>query len=132
MKINKIYVGVVGSGTAFKEKVVQFLKQSYDVVDVSTLLKDSETVGKKVAQCVLKHEDNYGVVICGNGFGVAKEVMMSENITAAVCINSSQARSAREVNDAKIISLGHKMMTFDVTKDVLTTFVTTTANIYEK
>lgn len=128
MKINTIYLGVVGSGTIFKDSIKDYLKQSYNVVDVNETY-DEKQIGTKVAQLVLEDEHNYGVVICGNGFGIAKEAMINDKIMVAVCVNSQQAASARSVNDANIIALGHRMMSVETAKDVLDTFFKTEAKL---
>lgn len=120
--MKRIYIGYIGSGKYFVDQVIEYLEHDYEVININNINPDS-IIGREVAKQVLKDKDSFGIVICGNGFGIAKDAMIHEDIIVIPCVNTSQVKSGRLVNDANVLALGHRLTTFDVAKELIDTFL---------
>lgn len=103
--------------------IMNFVGKDYKVVNVNQSLKPGETAGGVVAGLVLRNPETRGILVCGNGFGIAKDASIGEAITVINCVTVSQAKSGREVNNANILALGSKMVTESVAMDIVDTFL---------
>lgn len=121
-----IFIGMLGnSSKAMMESIINFLHEDFIIINVNELPQDESSVGAAVSKSVLAIEDSVGIVICGNGFGVSKEASIHDDITVINCVTVSQAISGRKVNNANVLALGSKMVTDQVAKDIVTSFLNT-------
>ena len=67
----------------------------------------------EVAKSLIEGNVQRGILICGTGIGMSIASNRYVAIRAALCCNASMARLAREHNDANIICLGAKLLSFD-------------------
>ena len=54
-----------------------------------------------------------GVLICGSGVGMSIVANRYRNVRAALCINENMAKLSRQHNDANIIVLGSRLISFE-------------------
>lgn len=55
----------------------------------------------------------FGVLICGSGLGMSMVANRHKNIRAALCLNEEMARLSREHNDANILVLGSRLISYE-------------------
>lgn len=125
----KIAIGCDHAGYAYKESIKQFLeKAGYIVKDFGTHSLESVDYPDYVhplAESIDKKENDYGVLICGSGNGVAMTANKYPNVRAALCWKKEIAALARQHNDANVICLPARFVSLDETQKMLTVFLTT-------
>ncbi len=110
----RIALGADHAGYHVKETVKKFLESAgYLVDDVGTWSEESvdypdyaRAVGEKVAA----GQDQFGILACGTGIGVAIAANKVPGIRAAVAHDAMTARLAREHNDANVLTLGGRVV----------------------
>lgn len=83
----------------------------YSVIDCGT--HSSEPVDyPDYIESVIKEVQKgaIGVMICGSGIGMSIGANRFQGIRAALCLNPTMAKLAREHNDANILVLGERLM----------------------
>ncbi len=119
--MKKIYIANVGnSSNELKQSVINHLS-NYQVIDINQI--HSDKVGLKVAENVLKDLSSVGIIMCGNGFGIAKEASIHDDITVINCIREDQVISGKKINNANILSLGARMITIEEGLALVDTFL---------
>ena len=80
---------------------------------------------EKVGRMVADHEVDYGVLICGTGIGISIAANKVNGVRAAVCSEPTSARLTREHNNANILAIGARIVSDELAKDIVRTFLTT-------
>jgi ribose 5-phosphate isomerase B len=70
-------------------------------------------------------KDSCGVLICGSGQGMAIRANRFPFIRAALCWTEDVAKLAREHNDANVLCLGGRLVTFPTAEEILDAFLKT-------
>jgi len=80
-----------------------------------------------VAVAMLVHEGaaTRGVLIDGAGIGSAMAANKVPGVRAALCYDVASARNSREHNDANVLTLGGRLLTFTQAENVLRTWLAT-------
>jgi ribose 5-phosphate isomerase B len=78
-----------------------------------------------VANSVENGENNFGILICGSGNGVAMTANKHKGIRAAVCWNEMLAKLARAHNDANILCLAGRFLDDELAMEIVDTFLKT-------
>ena len=103
-------------------------EEGHKVVDFGTKDENSCDAGdfaQRVALDLRDHPQHVGVLICGSGQAMTMTANRFWHIRAALCLNTTMARLAREHNDANILVLGAHIMGQEVAMDCLDVFLTT-------
>lgn len=103
-------------------------EQGHEVLDLGPDDEKSCDAGdfaQRVAAHLRDHSDHKGILICGSGQAMAMTANRFRHIRAALCLNTTMARLAREHNDANILVLGAHIIGQEVAMDCLDTFLTT-------
>ncbi|MBM3538147.1 MAG: ribose 5-phosphate isomerase B [Alphaproteobacteria bacterium] len=98
------------------------------VLDLGTDSRDSvdyPDYGAALAQAVTSGKATRGVLVCGTGIGIAIAANRHKGIRAAHCRDTTDARLARQHNDANVIALGARTTGIEVAKDCLRIFLST-------
>ncbi len=66
-----------------------------------------------------------GLLICGTGIGIAMAANRHRNIRAATCHDTTDARLARQHNDANVLALGARTTGLEVAQDCVRVFLDT-------
>lgn len=119
--MKKIYIANVGNSSKELKQSIKKHLNMYDIIDINDLY--DENVGKKLGEYVLKDSNSLGIVLCGNGFGIAKEASIHEDITVINCIREDQVISGKKINNANILALGARMITIDEGLSLVDTFL---------
>jgi ribose 5-phosphate isomerase B len=125
----KVVVGSDHAGFQLKNHLKDLLgKWGHEVVDVGTSSTESTdypdwgvAVGKKVVEL----GDARGVCVCGSGIGISMAANKVQGVRAALVHDSTEARLARQHNDANVLCLGQRTTGEVVAEDALKTFLET-------
>jgi ribose 5-phosphate isomerase B len=123
MSTLKLAIASDHAGYIFKERLKQrFEKSDFEIIDFGT---DSEEpvdypdfIGL-AARAVSEGSCQLGIVLGGSGNGEAIVANKFPNIRCAVCWDAKSARLAKEHNDANIIALGQRMISFNVAETIV-------------
>jgi len=108
---NKIILASDHAGFELKEEIKKFLiKKNNSVVDLGT--NDSNSVdypdfAHKLSKKINKN--NYGILVCGSGIGMAMAANKHKNIRAALCYSVISTKLSRKHNNANVMALGARL-----------------------
>jgi ribose 5-phosphate isomerase B len=107
--MRQVYLGADHRGYHLKEKIKKELRdKGWSVIDLGNQKYDTEDdytdIAIELAEKVVK-EKALGILICGSGVGVCIAANKVIGARAATVLNKSQARKAREDDDANILCL---------------------------
>jgi ribose 5-phosphate isomerase B len=121
-----IAIGADQGGYELKQKIVEFLVEDHEVLDLGIHeLKsiDYPDIAEEVANIVAAGEADRGIIICGTGIGVSITANKVSGIRAALCTDCYMARMAREHNDAQILCLGGRVVGSGLALDIVQVFL---------
>ena len=85
------------------------LKDLFD----STKIEKTGGLGNELYKRKIDEKLKFGVLICGSGLGMSMVANRHKNIRAALCLNKEMARLSREHNDANILVLGSRLISYE-------------------
>jgi len=126
----KIFIGADHRGYALKKKISSSLtKVGHQVVDVGThqdkVSCDYPRFSYKVAQAAAGSKNARGILICMTGIGHAIAANKVPGAYAALCYNKQAAVLSREHNNANILVIGAKFVSFAAMKDMIRLWLVT-------
>lgn len=124
----KIGIGCDHGGLNLKNKMIEVLKDEYDITDYGTYTSDSvdyPVYAKKVADAVVSGEVEKGIIVCGSGIGVSIAANKVKGIRAVVCSDTTSARYSRLHNDANILCFGERIIGALLAEDICRIWLTT-------
>ncbi|HEY9113181.1 MAG TPA: ribose 5-phosphate isomerase B [Bacteroidales bacterium] len=106
----------------------KLLDAGYVVADFGT--NSSESVDypdmiHPLANAINKGEFERGIIFCGSGNGAQMTANKYPNVRAALCWSVEQAKLAREHNNANIISLPGRFVSFELAWEMVQVFLNT-------
>ena len=114
---------------AFEEKkeLLEYLKQSHEVVDVGTHNSDSTNYAEWTIKLVdkVRSENTVGILLCGSGIGVSMVANSFSGIRAALRRDQEDAKMSRLHNDANILCLSGRRTPLELIKKIADTFLAT-------
>ena len=117
MQNRNIVIGSDHAGFDLKLKILEYkFKPKINFSDEGTFTKhsvDYPDYGKLVAQKIDNGKFLKGVLICGSGVGMSIVANRYKNVRAALCIDEKMAILSRQHNDANIIVLGSRLISFE-------------------
>lgn len=106
----KISLGSDHRGYELKNKIALHLSQNgYEIIDEGTYSTDKAeypVYGEKVGRRVASGEADFGVVVCGTGFGISLGASAVTGIRAACVSDIYTAKYVRMHNNANVLALG--------------------------
>ena len=125
----KIAFGCDHKGYILKGAVIKHIKAlGHEVVDFgcdSAESVDYPVYGEKVGRAVSSGECDFGVLICGTGFGISLAAGKVKGIRAVNCSDAYTARLTRQHNNANIISIGSMVVGEGLALNLVETFLST-------
>lgn len=125
----KIAIGGDHAGFDFKGKLIEKLTaRGYEVKDFGPFSTDSVDYPDYVhplCQAIEKGEFELGIVICGSGNGVAITANKHQGIRAALCWNENLAALSRQHNNANVIALPARFISYEHAEKLSEIFLTT-------
>ena len=125
----KIAIGNDHAAGALKPVIMELLTEmGCEIVNCGpdgTEPIDYPIPAEKVGRMVADHEVDYGILICGTGIGISMAANKVNGVRAAVCSEPTSARLTREHNNANILAIGARIVSDELAKDIVRTFLTT-------
>ena len=125
----KISIGADHAGFEYKQQLAKKLKSmGHEVVDHGTDSTDSTDYpdfAHPVANDVESQNSELGILICGSANGVAMTANKHAQIRAAICWNEELASLARMHNNANILCLPSRFISFEMAEKITNTFLKT-------
>jgi ribose 5-phosphate isomerase B len=113
----RIALGADHAGYKIKEMVKKhLLRLGHQVEDFGTTSQESvdyPDYAFKVAESVVKGDNERGILFCWTGNGMCICANKVRGVRAAVCLNEDMASLSREHNQANILCLGSKFVPED-------------------
>lgn len=123
----KIAIGGDHAGFEYKEGLRKHLEQAgYEVNDFGTYSADSADypdIAHPVADAVESKRCDFGVLVCGSANGVAITANKHAGIRAAICWTEEIASLARRHNNANVLCLPARFISFDEAGKILKVFL---------
>ncbi|UCH72802.1 MAG: ribose 5-phosphate isomerase B [Rhodospirillales bacterium] len=117
------------AGFDVKEEIKTLLLNSgYDVADLGTdgsASVDYPDFANAVAEALANGTAQRGVLICGTGIGISIAANRHRHVRAARCCDATDARLAREHNDANVLVLGSRTSGLETARDCVRMFLNT-------
>lgn len=125
----KIAIGGDHAGFEYKGKMIHKLQGlGYEVKDFGPFSSDSVDYPDYVhplSTALENGEFELGIVICGSGNGVAITANKHQGIRAALCWNEELAALARQHNNANVLALPARFITYELAEKLAEIFLTT-------
>jgi ribose 5-phosphate isomerase B len=125
----KIAIGGDHAGFEYKGKLIEKLSSlGYEVKDFGPFSADSVDYPDYVhplSTAVEQGEFQFGIVICGSGNGVAITANKHQGIRAALCWNEDLAALARQHNNANVLALPARFISYELAERLAEIFLTT-------
>jgi ribose 5-phosphate isomerase B len=126
---NAIVIGSDHAGFKLKERIKKDLEtMGIPIEDVGVFSEDrsdypiySARVASKVSNGTFKR----GIVICGSGIGASIVANRFKRVRAALCVTPEMGTMSRSHNDANVLVLGQRVMTFETASEILKLWLTT-------
>ena len=125
----KIGIASDHAGYELKQQLIDHAKElKLPIIDYGTNSVESvdyPDFAKKLAIGIELGDINYGVLICGSGIGMSISANRNKFVRAALCYNIETAKLSREHNNANVLVLGARFTSFEDSKNIMNTFLTT-------
>ena len=129
MNIKKIAIGCDHGGFAYKDAIIELLKnQDIEVSDFGTdsdASVDYPDFIHPVAEYVENENVDLGVILCGSGNGAAMSANKHQGIRAALCWTEELSALARQHNNANIISIPARFVSKELALEMVKVFIST-------
>lgn len=124
-----IPIGADHAGFELKGQLINYLEsEGYQLKDYGCFSEESidyPDFAHPVAEDVLTDSEKLGILICGSGNGINMTANKHQGIRSALCWKKEIAELARQHNDANIIALPARFISFEEAKEMVDTFLTT-------
>ena len=124
-----IAIGCDHAGFEYKIDVIKYLNsKGYQVKDFGTYSSgsvDYPDFAHPTSASVENGEVAFGILICGSANGVAITANKHQKVRAAICWQKDIAELARKHNNANIICLPARFVSFQYCIDMIETFINT-------
>lgn len=123
-----ITIGSDHGAVALKDEVKMVLKEYEDikVTDVGTFGTESvdyPDIAEKVCADVTSGKADLGIVLCGTGIGISIAANKVKGIRCALCNDVYSAKKAREHNNANVLAMGGRVLSFGPAGEIVRAFV---------
>ena len=106
----KIAIATDHNGVKEKEIIIDNLKSSYEVIDMSTDNYDTDdypSYAFKVGEYVRDNKNTLGILLCGTGIGMSIAANKVKGIRCGHVSKLAEAKLARMHNNANIIAMSY-------------------------
>lgn len=116
-----IAIGADNAATEMKDLIKSHLQvNGIEVMDYSHNVSGNEQmypdIAYSLALAIREGKHQRGILLCGTGIGMAIVANKVPGIRAAQCHDAYSAERARKSNDAQVITLGAKVIGFELAK----------------
>lgn len=125
----KIAIGGDHAGFEYKEAIkTELTNAGHEVRDFGPFSADSvdyPDFAHPLALAVEQGEQEFGILICGSGNGVAITANKHQGIRAALCWNTELGVLARQHNNANVLCLPARFISMELAQDIVAQFLQT-------
>jgi ribose 5-phosphate isomerase B len=125
----RIAIGCDHRGIGLKQFVIRLLAElGHSYEDLGTYDDnpvDYPDIARKVAAGVAQGSFDRGILICSTGIGMCMSANKVKGIRAAPCHDKFTATRSRLHNDANVLCLGAEVVSQEMAREVVTTFLNT-------
>jgi ribose 5-phosphate isomerase B len=129
MVTERIAVAADHAGADLKAALSEVLRErGYEVLDLGTNGPESvdyPDFAAKLAAALAEGQASRGVLVCGTGIGISIAANRYPHIRAALCHGVTDARLARQHNDANVLALGARTTGVEIARECLEAFLDT-------
>ena len=124
-------IGVAGdhAGYEYKNRLAELLtKKGHDVADYGTYYEvscDYPDYAHALAEAVQKKEVDLGIALCGTGNGMAITLNKHAGVRAGLAWNSEVGRLVKAHNDANVLVLPARFITYQMATRIVNTWLNT-------
>ncbi len=127
--VRRVTIGADHTGVALKAALVAHLRGAglavYDCGTDGPEAVDYPDIAAAVGKSVVRGEADAGIVIDGAGLGSAMAANKIRGVRAAMCLNVTLARYAREHNGANVLALGSTLLDTPTAVAIVETWIST-------
>ncbi|HEI8866478.1 ribose 5-phosphate isomerase B [Serratia sp. AKBS12] len=120
----KIAVGCDHVGIILKPTIIEHLTaMGIVIIDKGAYTQqrtDYPCYAKAVADAVVSHQADLGILICGSGIGVSIAANKVNGIRAVVCSEPYSARLSRQHNNTNVLAFGSRVVGTELAKMIVT------------
>ncbi len=125
----KIAIASDHAGFDLKSTIIKKFEKEFSLLDLgcddSTTSVDYPDFAEKVATKIIKHEVDFGILICGSGIGISIAANRYKQVRAALCHNQKTAGLSRKHNDANVLCLGARIVKEENAIKIVSKFLST-------
>jgi ribose 5-phosphate isomerase B len=125
----KIALASDHAGFRYKERIAELLRgEGHEVVDFGTHSEESVDYPRFIrpaAEAVARGECERAIVLGGSGNGEAMAANRVRGVRCALCWNEESACLARAHNDANALSLGERLLEWEVVERIVRAWLST-------
>lgn len=123
----KLAIACDHAGFEYKGKLVSWLaSKNYEVLDLGPDTEDPvdyPLYADKVCKVVLSKDADLGILICGTGIGMSIAANKHKGIRAGLCGDLKSARWTREHNDANVLCMGARIISYELAEQITEEFL---------
>ena len=125
----KIGLACDHAGFDYKEELKRYLEsKNIRLNDFGCYSNDSvdyPDFAHQLAKSIENNENEIGIQFCGTGNGINMSSNKHQNIRAALCWNTHIAEQARLHNNANILTMPARHLSWEEVKEIVDTFLST-------
>jgi ribose 5-phosphate isomerase B len=125
----KIALACDHAGFIYKEKTKKYLESlNYNITDFGCYSEESvdyPDYAHQLASSIKKNDSNLGIQFCGTGNGINMSANKHQEIRAALCWNTHIAEQARLHNNANVLTMPARHLSWIEVKDIIDIFLKT-------
>ena len=110
----KIALASDHAGFELKDFIGSYLARNhFEILDLGTSncsSVDYPAFADKMALCILNHQADLGILVCGTGIGISIRANRYKGIRAALLYSDDVAQMAKQHNNANVIVFGGRTM----------------------
>ena len=129
IKSEKVILASDHAGFKLKEEIKKFLikkrKKVLDLGTKNTTSVDYPDYAHLLSKKMKKTKNQFGILICGSGTGMAMAANKHKNIRAALCYDIKSAKLSRQHNNANVMTLGARLIKKNIAFKCVSTFLKT-------
>ena len=123
----RVAVACDHAGFELKEELVKiFSDKLFELKDFGTYSSDSVDYPDMIHPMAKEVNDgnfDFGIAICGSGNGISMTANKHQGIRAALCSDTYSAKMTRQHNDANVLCMGARILSFEKTIEITDAFL---------
>ena len=125
----KIAIASDHAGVDYKARLVNYLElKGFEITDFGPMNEDSvdyPDFAHKVAKAVSNKDVDLGILFCGSGNGINMSANKHQAVRSALCWNKEIAELSRLHNNANIVAMPARFISYEEAQDIAEVFLAT-------